>query len=203
MILLFFLPEGEAVAKLLIAIPVLLQFPESLLTIHNLFRPEGKAVAYGFNTGHMDLFPVTGIIGIIGKTNVWRFWVLTTSGKYSHGLCGDGQIVRGPNTSFLGEQKTSTFSEPFPGPLLGPMLTIFDLCLTILDLFCLVLGRCRPPGPYCLRLGRDRPPGPDRLRLGRDRPPGPYRLRLGRDRPPGSDCLVWGRGRPPGPPGRS
>ena len=51
--------------------------------------------------------------------------------------------------------------------------------------FCVVLGRGRPPGPYRLHLGRDRPPGPYRLVLGRDRPPGPYRLRLGRDRPPG------------------
>ena len=39
------LPEGKAVADFLIAIPVPLIFPESLLTIHNLFRPLGKAVA--------------------------------------------------------------------------------------------------------------------------------------------------------------
>ena len=39
-----FWPLGKAVAKLLIAIPVLLIFLKSLFTIHNLFLPFGKAV---------------------------------------------------------------------------------------------------------------------------------------------------------------
>ena len=42
---LLFLPEGKAVGKLLIAIPVLLNLLKSFLTIHNLFLPLGKAVA--------------------------------------------------------------------------------------------------------------------------------------------------------------
>ena len=40
-----FLPEGKAVAELLIAIPVLLNFLKSLFTIHIFFRPLGKSVA--------------------------------------------------------------------------------------------------------------------------------------------------------------
>ena len=96
-----------------------------------------------------------------------------------------GKIVREPSIHILGENKSRLFGT-ISGTTVGPFLDHIGPILSILDLFYLVLGRGRPPGPY-------------RLRLGRDRPPGPYRLRLGRDRPPGSDCLVLGRGRP-GPP---
>ena len=41
----FLLPEGKAVGIFLIAVPVLLIFLKSLLTIHNLFRPLGKPVS--------------------------------------------------------------------------------------------------------------------------------------------------------------
>ena len=41
----FFLPEGKAVGKFLIAILVLVIFLKSLFAIHNLFRPLGKPVS--------------------------------------------------------------------------------------------------------------------------------------------------------------
>ena len=42
---LFFLSEGKAVSKFLIAIPVLVNFLKSLFAIYNLFRPLGKPVS--------------------------------------------------------------------------------------------------------------------------------------------------------------
>mgnify|MGYP006129779497 CR=1 FL=1 len=44
-VIFFFLPEGKAVSKFLIAIPVLVIFLKSLFAIHNLFRPLGKPVS--------------------------------------------------------------------------------------------------------------------------------------------------------------
>ena len=41
----FCLPEGNTVAKLMIAIPIIFNSPESFLTTYNPFRPLGKAVA--------------------------------------------------------------------------------------------------------------------------------------------------------------
>ena len=76
---------------------------------------------------------------------VWRFWVLTTSGKYSHGLCGDGKIVRGPSTSFLGGKQNRLFGT-ISGTTFGPILEHIGRILDHIGPISFSLGP--GPGPW-------------------------------------------------------
>ena len=66
-VIFFFLSEGKAVGKFLIAILVLLIFLKSLLTIHNLFRPLGKPVSKLLIAIPVIVIFLKSLFAILGK----------------------------------------------------------------------------------------------------------------------------------------
>ncbi len=128
-VIIFCLPEGKAVAKFLIAIPVLVNLLKSLFTIHGVLRPSRTTIhsnpihfIFFSNPLHLQSTPVildkefnrpkirnlTGIIAFVFYN--WSF------GYYKHventrtDCAVMGKIVREPTFSFLGEQKHLRFA---------------------------------------------------------------------------------------------